>query len=169
MLLAGVAALGSLPWWSPLIGVLLALFVVHLRQQARRSLLVDRRRQSLTRSAQSRQRRRDREDWVRRARERRVVEDRNDEFVADARRSRCLGAGAHLCRPTSPHPRPCGVFASSTSPRRSLDVGPAAEQEPSAIDPAARAITDGVAPEDATDEALDGEIDDIIQRRPAAG
>ena len=54
MLLAGVAALGSLPWWSPLIGVLLAtLFVVHLRQQARRSLLVDRRRQSLTRSALS--------------------------------------------------------------------------------------------------------------------
>ena len=173
MLLAGVAALGSLPWWSPLIGVLLAtLFIVHLRQQARRSLLVDRRRQSLTRSAQSRQRRRDREDWVRRARERRAAEDRNDELVADV-----TPVDPDAWAPV-PVPLPTYVTAPKAVQRvRIIDLttpgawtsGRLREQEPSAIDPAARAITDGVAPEDATDEALDGEIDDIIHRRPAVG
>ena len=131
MLLAGVAALGNLPWWSPLIGVVLVtLFVVHLRKQARRSLLVDRRRQSLTRSAHSRQRRRDREDWVRRARERRVVESRNDhEFVADVAPvgSRCLGAGARTSADLR-HRAQGRAACSRHRPHhaRSLDVGPAA-------------------------------------------
>ena len=172
MLLAGVAALGSLPWWSPLVAVaLVTLFVVHLRLQARRSVVVDRRRQSLTRSAQSRQRRRDREDWVRRARERRAV-DHDVDLVADAE-----PVDPDAWAPV-PVPLPTYVTAPKAVRRtRVIDLttpgawtsGRLREQEPAAIDPAARAITDGVPPEDATDDALDGEIEDIIQRRPAVG
>jgi Ca2+/Na+ antiporter len=175
MLLAVVAALGNLPWWSPLVGVaLVTLFVVHLRMQARRSRLVDRRRRSLTRSAQSQQRRRDREDWVRRARERRAaaVEEPTPDVLPDA-----LQIDPDAWAPV-PVPLPTYVTApKAVRHTRVIDLttpgawtsGRLREDEPATIDPAARAITDGVAPEDATDEALDGEIDDIIERRPATG
>jgi hypothetical protein len=175
VLLAGVAALGNLPWWSPLVGVvLLTLFLVHLRLQTRRAADVDRRRRSLTRSVQSRQRRRDREDWVRRARERRAGSEVDSDLDAH---SAPVAADPDAWAPV-PVPLPTYVTAPKAVRRtRVIDLttpgawtsGRLREEEPSAIDPAARAITDGVPPEDATDEALDGELDDIIERRPAVG
>jgi hypothetical protein len=176
LLLAGVAALGNLPLWSPLLGVmLLTLFVVHLRLQARRAAAVDRRRRSLTRSAQSQQRRRDREDWVRRARERRTgAADTDLDLNADAVP---VAVDPDAWAPV-PVPLPTYVTAPKAVRRtRVIDLttpgawtsGRLREEEPSAIDPAARRITEGVEPEDATDEALDGELDDIIERRPAVG
>jgi hypothetical protein len=175
MLLAGVAALGTLPWWSPLFGIaLIVLFVVHLRMQARRAALVDRRRRLLTRSAQSQQRRRAREDWVRRARERHA----SPAAYAD----RELPPDAVPQDPDAWAPVPVPLPTYVTAPKavrhsRVIDLttpgawtsGRMREEEPAAIDPAARPIIDVVPPEDATDEALDGELDDIINRRPAVG
>jgi hypothetical protein len=177
LLLAGVAGLGNLPWWSPLLGVmLLTLFVVHLRLQARRAAAVDRRRRALTRSAQSQQLRRDREDWVRRARDRRTLGAADTDLDLDAN-AVPVAVDPDAWAPV-PVPLPTYVTAPKAVRRtRVIDLttpgawtsGRLREEEPSAIDPAARRITEGAQPEDATDEALDGELDDIIERRPAVG
>jgi hypothetical protein len=177
LLLAGVAALGSVPWWSPLVGVvLLTLFLVHLRLQARRVAVVDRHRRSLTRAAQAQQRRRHREDWVHRARGDRTPSGTSTDLDLDADASP-VAADPDAWAPV-PVPLPTYVTAPKAVRRtRVIDLTtPGAwtsarlrEEEPSAIDPAARRITEGVEPQDATDEALDGELDDIIERRPAVG
>jgi hypothetical protein len=175
MVLAGVAALGNLPWWFPLLGVaLVTLFLIHLRMQARRSALIDRRRRFLTRSAHSQQRRRDREDWVRRARERRATaaEQLDHELPPEA-----APADPDAWAPV-PVPLPTYVTAPKAGRRtRVIDLttpgawtsGRLRDEDPAPIDSAARATTDVVPPEDATDAALDAEIDDIIDRRPAVG
>ncbi len=177
LLLVGVAAVGNLPWWSPLVGVaLITLFVVHLRLLARRSAVVDRRRNALTRSATSRQRRRDREDWVRRAREKRARADVPFDLDMEAE-TPPVSVDPDAWAPV-PVPLPTYVTApKAIRHTRVIDLttpgawtsGRLHEEEPANIDPAARAITDGVQPEDATDNALDDEIDDVIERRPAVG